>query len=85
MPFHGALPPPGSTNITLQNCCKCLESSGEVNLNGENAPAQFHWVAMRGPSHTGTIPLQLGLSGTSSFLMQLLAARWLFFLGTLMK
>ena len=40
--FHGALPPPGYTNTTLQNCCKCLELSREVKLNGKNVTAQFH-------------------------------------------
>jgi hypothetical protein len=81
--LHSPFPllPLGCTSTTLQNCQRHLRQSRELKLNGEHASAQFHLTTTYRPSHTGTIPLQLGLGmGTLSSLMQSLAARQLFFL-----
>jgi len=61
LPSPFALLPLGFTNTMLQNCSMGPRQLRGLKLNGEYAPAQFHWVAGYGIFPTGIIILQLGL------------------------
>jgi WD40 repeat protein len=71
----------------VQSSHKRLKWSRDSQLDGVHVPAQFHWVQEYIWNLIfSTILLQLGLdTGISSYLMQLQAARQLFFQGIQMK
>jgi hypothetical protein len=85
MPSHFPLPHLGSTSTMLQSSLKKLRWSRGSQLDGGHVPVQLHWVTLHVSLHAGRIPLLLVYYLViSSSLMQSQAARWLFFLGTLM-
>ena len=86
MPSPFPLPSLGFKSATLQSSHMKLSLLEELKLDGEHVPAQFHWIVVYGLFQIGTTALQLGLIlGTSSFSMQSLAPRQLFFLDTQME
>ena len=81
LPFSSPLLPHGSIHIINKSCYIAPRWSGELKLDGGHAPVQFYWTVMEKPSHAGIIPLQLGLNQEAfPYLVQLLEAKWLFFL-----